>query len=590
MIDSSRRQFLSRLAAASVAGACFTRALAAESAGGQRITDKMIERAEWISGLKLSDEQRKLLAGSLPETQQAIEALRAIDLDNGVSPALIFQPLGSPPAGVASIDQLSLPTFERPQDNDELAFLSVVELAGLIRAKQLSSVELTKHYLDRIARYDPQLHAIVTVTDKLALQQANAADSEIAAGNWRGPLHGIPYGAKDLLAYPGFPTTWGAGPYQNQFRSEKATVLEKLEQAGAVMVAKTTLGELAWGDEWFGGMTRNPWKLDQGSSGSSAGSASGVAAGLFAFAIGSETWGSIVSPSTRCGCSGLRPTFGRVSRHGAMALSWSMDKLGPIARGAEDLALILATIAGRDPLDPTARDAAFAWRSGLDVRGLRVAVLQSLFDFDYTQWAEPGEDKQLYREWQRFDQQTLELLREQNVQLDPVAWPVKLPVTALANILTVEAATAFDDLTRTGRDAQLKRQVAEAWPNVFRQGQFVSGVEYLRAQRVRRQLMEQFETLMSDYPVVVAPSFGGDLLLATNLTGHPQLTLPNGFRSDDTPTSITFTGRLWGEAVLVALGQHYQEFTSFHRRRPAHLLGAGGSALRVPPPTSANPV
>ena len=568
----SRRTFLTALATTS-AGACFVRSLAADATSTANITSEMIAKAEWISGLTLSKEQRKLLVGSAGQLQQAFEALRAVKVDNSVSPALVFQPLVPPPPGKAQLAVSALPATARPGSDSELAFLSVQDLAALIHSKQISSTELTKFYLSRIEKHDPKLLAVVTRTDELALKQAALADAEIAQGNWRGPLHGIPYAAKDLLAVPGYPTTWGAGPYKTQVRPEKATVISKLEAAGAVLVAKTTLGELAMGDEWFGGMTRNPWNLEQGSSGSSAGSASCVAAGLVGFAIGSETWGSLVSPSTRCGTSALRPTFGAVSRYGAMALSWSMDKLGPMARRVEDLALIYAAIAGADGLDAAAKDASFAWRSDLDVRGMRVGVLQDLFDTDYTTWAEPGEDKQGFRDWQKNDQAALEMMRALEIGLVPVKLPVTLPVAAMSTILTAEAACAFDDLTRSGRDAGLKRQGEQAWPNIFRQGQLIPAVEYLRANRVRRMVMQQMETLMNEYPVIVAPSFGGDMLLLTNLTGHPQVVVPNGFRNDGTPTSLTFTGRLWGESALLALAREYQEGTNHHMKHPPAFLG-----------------
>ncbi len=568
---SSRRTFLSSLAT-TTAGACFVRALAAEGSGSAKVTPEMIAKAEWISGLTLSKEQRKLLVSGADELERAFKALRAVAIDNGISPALVFQPLVPPPPGKAQLAVSALPATARPAKDSDLAFLSVQDLAALIHKKEISSTELTKFYLARIEKHDPKLLAVITRTEELALQQAAQADAEIAKGNWRGPLHGIPYGAKDLLAVPGYPTTWGAGPYKTQTRPEKATVVSKLEAAGAVLLAKTTLGELAMDDEWFGGTTRNPWKLDQGSSGSSAGSASCVAAGLMGFAIGSETWGSLVSPSTRCGTSALRPTFGAVSRYGAMALSWSMDKLGPIARRVEDLALIHAAIAGADGLDAAAKDAGFIWRSDLDVRGMRVGVLQDLFDVDYATLAGPGEDKQAFREWQKNDLAALEMLRTLEIGLVPVKLPVTLPVTAMATILTAEAACAFDELTRSGADTGLKRQSGGAWPNIFRQGQLIPAVEYLRANRVRRMVMQQMETLMDEYPVLVAPSFGGDMLLLTNLTGHPQVVVPNGFRSDGTPTSLTFTGRLWGEPALLALAREYQEGTNHHMKHPPLFL------------------
>jgi Asp-tRNA(Asn)/Glu-tRNA(Gln) amidotransferase A subunit family amidase len=427
---------------------------------------------------------------------------------------------------------------------------------------------LTRLYLDRIRRYDPVLKCVITRTDELALELASRADREIASGMYRGPLHGIPWGAKDLLAVPGYATTWGAGPYRDQVRPEKARVASRLEDAGAVLVAKTTVGELAWGDVWFGGTTKNPWNTKQGSSGSSAGSASATAAGLVGFSIGTETWGSIISPCTRCGTTGLRPTFGRVSRYGAMALAWSMDKIGPIARSAEDCALVFGSIHGADPLDPTSVDRAFEWPPTRELRKLRIGFLEDLFEGDYTKWAEKEEEKPGLVEWKALDRKTLQVLRDLGLQLVPVKLPDSLPVGSLATILTAEAAAAFDELTRSGRDAQLVRQVADAWPNVFRQGQMVPAVEYIRANRIRVLAMRAMDDLMAQVDVYVAPTFGGDNLLLTNLTGHPAVVVPNGFRSSGSPTSITFQGRLYGESTLLAVAHAYQQATDFHLRRP----------------------
>ncbi|HET9480780.1 MAG TPA: amidase, partial [Candidatus Polarisedimenticolia bacterium] len=392
---------------------------------------------------------------------------------------------------------------------------------------------------------------------------------EIAAGKWRGPLHGVPWGAKDLLAVPGHPTTWGSVPFKEQVRDETATVASRLEEAGAVLVAKLSVGELAWGDVWFGGMTKNPWNTEQGSSGSSAGSAATTAAGLVGFAIGTETLGSIVSPCTRCGASGLRPTFGRVSRHGAMALSWSMDKIGPIARSVEDLAMIFHAIHGADGLDATAVSRPFTWPAERPVTAMRVGYVESLFEEDRAAEVNDETARRSIREWQENDRLTLEALRGMGLNLVPIRLPETYPVQPLVCILTAEAATAFDALTRTGRDDLMVRQEADAWPNVFRQGQLIPAVEYLRASRIRTLLMREMNQLMFDVDVYVAPTYGGSNLLTTNLTGHPAVVVPNGFRaSDGTPTSITFTGRLYGESEVLAVAMAYQEATGHHLKRP----------------------
>lgn len=566
MTPSDRRTFLAALAATS-AGTVFLRALAAESGAGP-VSAEMIAKAEWIAGLTLTKPQRQLLTETLREQQGGMQQLRAVSLDNALAPALLFAVSTPPPPGRAAAPVVGLPALIRPATDDELAFLSVTELAALLRSRQVSSVELTQLCLSRMQRLDPQLHAVVTRTEELALRQAERADRELAAGGWRGALHGVPYGAKDLLAVPGYPTSWGSGLYRERVRPEEATVIAKLSEAGAVLVAKTSLGELAWGDEWFGGQTRNPWKPSEGSSGSSAGSCAGVAAGFFPFAIGSETWGSIVSPSTRCGTSGLRPTFGAISRHGAMTLAHSLDKLGPVARRVDDLALVHAAIAGADPRDPTARDAGFTWRADLDPRGVRVGVVQELFDADYAAGVDDPAEQARLREWQTLDAQALATLRTLELNLETVSLPADLPIGPLAAIVGAEAASAFDELTRSGLDQQLLRQSRDAWPTVLRAGQLLTAVDYLRAQRIRRLLMERLDALLAQYPVLVAPSFGGDMLLLTNLTGHPQVVVPAGFRQDGTPTSLTFTARAWGEAGLLAVARAYQEASTHHLRRP----------------------
>jgi Asp-tRNA(Asn)/Glu-tRNA(Gln) amidotransferase A subunit family amidase len=400
------------------------------------------------------------------------------------------------------------------------------------------------------------------------MEQARRADRELARGVWRGPLHGVPWGAKDLLAVSGYPTTWGAAPFKEQNIDEDATVVRRLDEAGAVLVAKLSLGALAWGDVWFGEKTRNPWNTEQGSSGSSAGPGSATAAGLVGFAIGSETWGSIVSPSTRCGVSGLRPTFGRVSRHGAMALSWSMDKLGPMCRGVEDCALVFSAIQGGDGLDPTAIDRPFVWDADLDVRSLRVGYLKSVFERELEFGDDDTEeDRAAAREWLSLDMQALDMIRSLGVELIPMELP-DLPVSALSFILSAEAGAAFDELTRSGRDDELVRQIEDAWPNVFRQARAIPAVEYIQANRVRTLVMREMEVALEGIDCWVAPSFGGSNLLLTNLTGHPAVVLPDGFRSDGTPVSITFNGRLFGESEILALARAYQEATGFHHRHP----------------------
>lgn len=571
----NRREALMLVGTAGVGSAVFGRALVAMAGEGEEVvvTTEMIKRAEWIAGQTFSDEERELMLKGVQEAIGEYSSMREVVLDNSVPPALSFYPsppLGDGrPAGRGPIGMTESSAPRRSSSEDDLAFAPVTELAALLRSGQVSSVELTRMYLARLRRFDPVLKCVITYTEDLAMEQAERADREIAAGRYRGPLHGIPWGAKDLLAIPGIRTTWGAKPYEGQTRQDKSTVAWRLENAGAVLLAKLSVGALAWGDVWFGGTTKNPWNTKQGSSGSSAGPAAAAAGGLAGFTIGTETWGSIVSPCTRCGVTGLRPTFGRVSRHGTMALSWSMDKIGPLARSVEDCALVFHAIYGSDGFDHTVVDRPFDWPMRRDVRTLKVGYVADLFEEDRAEKIEDEKMKARAAEWQAFDRATLKVLRDIGFDLVPVKLPDKYPIGPLSLILTAEASTAFDELTRSGRDDLLVRQVANAWPNVFRQGQLIPAVEYLRANRIRTLLIREVEELMSKVDVYVSPTFGGNNLLLTNLTGHPGVVLPNGFRGDvGTPTSITFTGKLYGESELLAVAHAYQQATDFHLRRP----------------------
>ena len=558
--EASRRAFLTTLAGTTLVGLMAPKLRADGGTGGELVSTEAMAAAEKLMDLELTDAERQLARQGLEEMRQQYGLLRTVSVPNAVPPALVFQPVpptGQTPAAALSQAQppQSSPATELPTADDDLAFASLPELASWLASRQLSSVELTRKVLARLERLGPVLECVVHRTAERALAEAEQADQALARGE-AGPLTGIPWGAKDLLSARGYPTTWGAKPFVDQRIEEDATVVTRLAAAGAPLAAKLTLGALAWGDVWFGGTTRNPWNLEQGSSGSSAGSASASAAGLVPFTIGSETWGSIVSPCTRCGASGLRPTFGRVSRHGAMALSWSMDKLGPIARSVEDCALVFEAIQGVDARDPSTVAADLPpWRS-IEPRKLRVGYVATAFD-------EEREDG----EWADFDRQTLETLEGLGFELRPITLP-ELPVSALSFILSAEAATAFDELTRDGRDDELVRQVEQAWPNVFRQARYIPAVEYLQANRVRTMLMQQMAELFEGIDAYVCPSYGGDNLLLTNLTGHPSVVMPNGFRQDGTPTSITLVGRNFGDAEVLALGHAYQQATDFHRKRP----------------------
>ncbi|MFW6160491.1 MAG: amidase [Acidobacteriota bacterium] len=520
--------------------------------GIKRINIEDINAAEKIIGLDFTIKEKKLLRQNLEQNLSAYRTLRNNSLDKQASPAFQFNPI----LPKQKFDEETKPVrfdleenSQMPENIEELAFAPISRLAPLIRNGAITSTQLTKLSLKRLKEYGQKLRCVITLTEETALEQARLADEEIASGNYRGPLHGIPYGAKDLLSTKGIKTTWGAVPYKEQLIDEDATVVKRLQEAGAVLVAKLSLGALAMGDVWYGGRTRNPWNPEQGSSGSSAGPAAATAAGLVAFAIGSETWGSIISPSTRCGVTGLRPTFGRVSRYGSMALSWSMDKIGPICRSVEDSAIVFHAIQGPDGKDPTVIDLPFNWDSNLDFSSIRVGYLKKEFQKDYKN--------------RENDQEVLKVLQSLGIELIPVELP-SFPVDSLSFILSAEAAAAFDDLTRNNLDDLLVRQSRGSWPNIFRQARFIPAVEYIQANRYRRILMDKMFRLMEKVDVYVAPSFGGDNLLLTNLTGHPAVVVPNGFNEEGSPTSITFIGNLYGEEKMLKVAKAYQEATSFH--------------------------
>jgi len=518
--------------------------------------------AEKTLGLEFTSAERELMADEIGKNVDCYAQLRKVALPNDVPPALLFNPqpgtAASParPRQPVQMGPVTLPALPADLENhlEEVAFFPVTHLAELIRTRRVRSQALTEMYLDRLKRYDPVLHCVVTLTEELALEQARRADAEIAAGNYRGPLHGIPWGAKDLLATRNIPTTWGAMPYKEQVIDRDATVVQRLADAGAVLVAKLTMGALAWGDYWFGGRTCSPWNLNEGSSGSSAGSGAATAAGLVGFAIGTETHGSIISPCTNCGLSGLRPTFGRVSRAGAMALSWSMDKIGPMGRTVEDCALVFNVIYGPDGADHAVVDRPFHWQPDMDLSNLRIGYVQADFAREYAA--------------RENDRQTLDVLRSLGANLLPIELP-DLPVDAMRIILLAEAAAAFDELTRSGRDDLLVRQIQEAWPNRFRAARFIPAVEYIQANRVRTLAIQAMQQLMHEVDLFVAPAKEGDTLLLTNLTGHPAVVIPNGFGPNGLPTTVTLIGDLYDEATPLAVAKAYQDATDFHLQHPS---------------------
>jgi len=525
----------------------------------ERITKDKLAPALDLLGLEFSEPHRDLMLPAVNRALQRYEALRQIPIPLDTEPAIRFSPLlpgARLPARPASLRSARTRPPRRAARSwksvEELAFLPAAELAPLVRSRLVSSTDLTKMYLDRLKRFGPKLNCVITLTEDLALAQAARADREIRAGRYRGPLHGIPWGAKDLFATKGIPTTWGGEPYRNQVPDYDATVVERLDKAGAVLLAKLSMGALAQGGLWFGGMTKTPWNIEQSSSGSSAGSASATAAGLVGFSLGTETLGSIISPSIRCGTVGLRPTFGRVSRHGAMALCWTMDKVGPICRSVEDAALVLQAIQGPDGRDLNVVDAPFHWDPALPLDRLRAGLLHR--DFEKLE----GEEKAIC-------DKALDDLRRAGVKLEPAELPA-FSADPLRIILNAEAAAAFDDLTRDGGVHQLRGQAPGDWPNSFRTARLIPAVEYLRASRARTLLLRRMEQFMSSWDVLVGRS--GPSLAVTNFTGHPQAVVPCGFLKG-LPQGLVFTGRLYQEDSLLRAALAFEQATGWHNMHPA---------------------
>src|SRR6266403_1163353 len=547
-----------------------------------RITKDMMHHAEKLIGIELTDKQEDMALPGVNRSLDSFDVLRKIDVPLDTEPAIVFHP-ALPGFHVKQAGPKTKFKFGKNEPAqfkavDDLAFATVPQLAELIRTKKVSSVELTKMYLGRLKRYGPKLLCIVTLTEDLAMKQAQDADNDLKRGKYRGPLHGIPWGAKDLFATKGIKTTWGAEPYRDQVIDYDATAVERLRNAGAVLVAKLSMGALAQGPKWFGGVTRNPWAPDEdrtGSSGSSAGPASATSAGLVGFAVGTETLGSIVSPSSTCGVTGLRPTYGRVSRFGAMGLSWTMDKIGPIGRGVEDCAAALDALYGPDERDLTVGDAPFNWAPDVPLSSLRVGYLKTEFD---SAGFQPQTEQQRLQLEQRnaMYKEALAALESAGVKMTPIELP-KFPTQNIRYILTAEAATAFDDITRDGRVNQLSGQDIGDWPNSFRTSRFIPAVEYLRAQRARVLLMREMDKLMSQWDVFVSPAPGSASLIITNLTGHPAVCLPCGFLDvpganngplQRLPQAIMFTGGLYDEASPLRVALAFEKATQWHTMHP----------------------
>ena len=585
-----RRDFLTYFSAIGLGSSLLPGVLWSKVAAGAEITKETIASAEEIAGVTFTDEERTMMVRNLNQTKQAIEALHKVAIDNAVAPAIMFEPVPSgvklPAKKKAPMQREKVAVMARPGSLEELAFLPVSRLSEMVRTRRVKPSELTAMYLDRLKRFDPQLQCVISLTEERARAQARAADDEISRGKYRGPLHGIPWGAKDLLAAKGYKTTWGAGPYKDQTIDADATVVQRLDAAGAILVAKLTLGELAQGDNWYGGITKNPWWTEQGSSGSSAGPGSATAAGLVGFSIGTETLGSISSPSTRNGVTGLRPTFGRVPRTGAMALSWSMDKIGPMCRSAEDCALVFDAIIGPDGHDLTIKDYPFNWNAGVKPANLRIGYVKATFDVP-----ERNANGQLQHATKAHDDAALDVLRRIGAKLIPVELP-QTNGAATSLILQPEAGAAFETLILSGKVKELVQQGANAWPNTFKAAQFVPAVDYINANRARTMLMQAWWELFKTVDVIVTPTGGNAQLGQTNLTGNPSVIIPNGFREapplggggggaaarpdstapaasrPQTPVSLTFLGPLFQEELPLVVAHAYQQATDFHLRRP----------------------
>jgi Asp-tRNA(Asn)/Glu-tRNA(Gln) amidotransferase A subunit family amidase len=582
-IVDSRRRFLALFSAMGLGGTLLPGLVWAEmqQAGGEQITLAMLKSALAMAGLSFSEEDEKSMLRAVNQSLTRMTELRAISIPNDVSPPFHFSPLvpGMTVNRTRLPVRISTPSVKRPANLEDVAFWPVVQLAQLIKTRQVTSTELSAMYLDRLHRYNPTLNCVVTMLDDLALAQAKQADTEIAAGRYKGPLHGIPWGAKDIIAVKGYKTTWGSGAYQDQVIDKDASVVEMLRDAGAVLVAKLTTGEIAQGDRWFGGQTKSPWDPTQGSSGSSAGPAAATAAGLVGFAIGTETSGSILSPAARCGVTALRPTLGRISRDGVMALSWTMDRLGPMCRYAEDCALVMSAIARPDNRDMSVVDLPFNWNAQLDIRKLRVGYLKTAFEEN----SDPvGRTHQ---------QATFDALVALGVKFVPVEVP---EFTTDLSAISVESATFFDEMMREGRDKQLTNP---GRANGWKGARTLPAVDYLQSQRIRMMMMMKLAEATAHVDVYLGPGSGGAVpggggggrdsatppeaapaprrqsagqrhSAMANLATYPAVAVPNGFNPAGHPTSITFFARPFGETELLAVVKAYQDATKFHLEHP----------------------
>jgi Asp-tRNA(Asn)/Glu-tRNA(Gln) amidotransferase A subunit family amidase len=593
LIDATRRRFIAQCSSLGLGGTLLPGVLWAEMqrTGAQTITLEMLQHAIAMAGLTFSEADQKTMLDAVNQNLTRFNELRAIHIPNDVSPPFHFSAIvpGMTVNRTRTPLRMSTPSVKRPANFEEVAFWPVVQLAQLIKTKQATSSELTELYLARLHRYNPTLNCAVTILDDLARAQAKQADAEIAAGKYKGPLHGIPWGAKDIIAVKGYKTTWGSGAFKDQMIDSDASIVQMLRDAGAVLLAKLTTGEIAQGDRWFGGQTKSPWDPTQGSGGSSAGPGSATAAGLVGFSIGTETSGSILGPSSRCGVTGLRPTLGRISRDGVMALSWTQDRLGPMCRYAEDCALVMSVIARPDNRDMSCADIPFNWDAQMDIRKLRVGYIKAAFDENTDPVARTNQ------------QQTLDALTKLGVKLLTVDVP---EFTTDVSAINVESATFFDEFMRSGRD-KLLTNLGRA--NGWKGARVVPAVDYLQSQRIRMMMMMKLAEATAHVDVYLGPGNGGGGAggrgatgatgaagatgaggggrggdgeprrqgpgqrhsAMANLATYPAVAVPNGFNASGQPTSITFFARPFGETELLAAVKAYQDATGFHLKHPA---------------------
>lgn len=532
--------------------------ISACSSTKSEFSKKDVVRSQKLIGLDFNKKYIDTLYPYLKRNKEGFDSLRKYTLDNDVFPAIRFNPL---PLNFSPKPQAGFPDWEIPNNvqlptkRADLAFYNIPQLASLIKNKKISSLELTTFFIARLKKYNPILQCTITITEEMALEQAIKMDQELAKGNYRGILHGIPYGVKDLMTVEGYKTTWGAEPYRDQQIEMTATVVEKLQNAGGVLVAKLVSGSLARGDVWFDGKTKNPWDTEQGASGSSAGSGSATSAGLVPFALGTETLGSITSPSTRNGITGLRPTYGRVSRHGVMSLSWSMDKIGPMARSAEDCAIVYSVITGKDAKDGTTSNYPDGFEPQKNFKSLRVAYLKKDIEKD-TSLSKANLDS------------AIETFKKMGLTLTEVELPTDIPYKSFDVILRAEAGAFFDDMVRSGDVDKMVEQDQSSRANSLRQARFIPAVEYLQANRHRQVLIEKMEKIMKEYDVLISPTFGNKQLVITNLTGHPVISIPTGLDKEKHPTSITLVGNLYDEASILLLAKAFQDNTEFDEMHP----------------------